>query len=270
MIRALLGVAGWPVGHSRSPAMHNAALAELALDWLYVPVPLAPARFEETVRALPASGFRGLNVTVPHKQAAAALADDCSAAVEAIGAANTLTFADGRIAAENTDAGGFLDALGESPAGRRALVLGAGGSARAIVWALREAGAAEVSVWNRTSERAAALADALEVRHVERPEPAELVVNCTSVGLGARVAPAEAAAAVGLDRLDPPSVLVDLVYGDEPSPLTDWATARGGRVVDGLEVLVHQGARSLAGWTGFEVSIETMRTAARSRPARTT
>ncbi len=105
MPRTLLGVAGFPVGHSRSPAMHNAALAELGLDWLYVPLPLPPERFAQTVRALPASGFRGVNVTVPHKEAAHELADELSTAAMAIGAANTLTFTDGRIVAENTYAG---------------------------------------------------------------------------------------------------------------------------------------------------------------------
>src|ERR671917_1503020 len=115
MPRTLLGVAGAPVAHSRSPAMHNAALAEMGLDWLYVPLPLPPERFEQTVRALPGSGFRGINVTVPHKLAAHRLADEHTDAARAIGAANTLTFTDGRIAADNTDAGGFLDALGGSP-----------------------------------------------------------------------------------------------------------------------------------------------------------
>src|SRR5688500_15384496 len=103
MPRTLLGVAGYPVSHSRSPAMHNAALAELALDWLYVPLPLPPERFAETVRALPASGFRGINVTVPHKLAAHAVADRHTDAALAIGAANALTFADGEIRADNTD-----------------------------------------------------------------------------------------------------------------------------------------------------------------------
>ena len=262
-LRALLGVAGWPVGHSRSPAMHNAALAALGLDWLYVPVPLRAEAFGRTVRALPASGFRGLNVTVPHKEAAAALADERSAAVEAIGAANTLTFADGGIAAENTDAGGFLDALGESPRGLRALVLGAGGSARAVAWALREAGAAEVSVWNRTPQRAAALAQSLDVRHVERPEPADLIANCTSVGLGGGIVTADAITALGLASTDPPGVLVDLVYGEAPSPLEGWVTDAGGRFVDGLEVLVHQGAGSLAGWSGQPAPVDVMRVAAR-------
>lgn len=266
--RTLLGVAGWPVGHSRSPAMHNAALAELGLEeWLYVALPLAPDRFEETVRALPASGFIGLNVTVPHKQAAARLADERSVAVEAIGAANTLTFADGRIVAENTDAGGFLDALGEPPRGRRTVVLGAGGSARAVAWALREADAAEISIWNRTPARAAELAGSLGVRHVERPEPSDLVVNCTSVGLGGGVGPDDALVALGLEGAEPPAVLVDLVYGEEPSPLERWVASGGGRFVDGLEVLVHQGARSLVGWTGRPAPVEVMRSAARRASA---
>lgn len=262
--RTLLGVAGWPVGHSRSPVMHNAALTELGLGgWLYVPLPLAPERFEETVRALPASGFAGLNVTVPHKETAARLADERSPAVAAIGAANTLTFADGRIAAENTDSGGFLDALAEPPSGTRALVLGAGGSARAVAWALREAGAAEVSVWNRTSHRAADVAGAVGVRAVDRPEPADLIVNCTSVGLGGGLATEDALAALALEGIEPPEVLVDLVYGEESSPLKRWVTGAEGRFVDGLEVLVHQGARSLALWTGRPAPVDVMRAAAR-------
>src|SRR3954464_2735710 len=148
-VPVLTAVAGWPVSHSRSPAMHNAAFAALGMDdWLYTRLPLAPELFAETVRALPESGYRGINVTIPHKQAAPALADSASDAARQIGAANTLTFADGAIEADNTDAQGFLDALGESLAGRSVLVLGAGGAARAVVWAAREAGASEVMVWN--------------------------------------------------------------------------------------------------------------------------
>ena len=120
----LTGVAGWPVAHSRSPAMHNAAFRALGLDgWLYVRLPLAPERFAEAVGALPSSGYRGVNVTIPHKQAALAVADSASDAAKQIGAANTLSFGDG-IEADNTDAQGFLDALGEPVTGRRALILG--------------------------------------------------------------------------------------------------------------------------------------------------
>ena len=271
--------------------MHNAALRELGLDWLYVPLPLPPERFAETVRALPGSGFRGINVTVPHKEAAHELASERSEAVEAIGAANTLTFGEGfgrdaesfdfgegfgrdaesfdftspgAIAADNTDAGGFLDALGSSPRGLDALVLGAGGSARAVVWALREAGAAEVSVWNRTAVRARALAAALAVRQVETPTRADLLVNCTSVGLDPATTRDEALEALGLAAADPPPIVVDLVYGPKRTPLAGWAQEGGARVVEGLEVLVRQGARSLELWTGRPAPVEAMRAAARA------
>src|SRR2546422_10264728 len=120
----LCGVLGYPVGHSRSPAIQNAAFRSAGLDWRYVALPIRPELFERTVRALPGSGYRGANVTIPHKLAALSLADSATAAARAIGAANTLTFGDEGIDADNTDAGGFLEALGESPAGRRALGLG--------------------------------------------------------------------------------------------------------------------------------------------------
>ena len=151
-----LAVLGRPVSHSRSPAMQNAALAELGLagEWSYEAIEVAPEGFEALVRSLAAEDFAGVNVTVPHKLAALAIADRASQAAGEIGAANTLSFNDGGIEAENTDATGLIAALPEPPAGRRALVLGAGGSARAAVWALRNAGA-EVSLWNRTPAKAA-------------------------------------------------------------------------------------------------------------------
>jgi shikimate dehydrogenase len=234
--------------------MHNAAFAELGLDWHYVKLPVPPELFERTVRALPGSGYRGANVTIPHKLAALALADTAQPAARAIGAANTLTFGDDGIEADNTDAGGFLDALAESPAGRRALVLGAGGAARAVVWALVQAGAADVSIWNRTAERADELAAAFDARSVRRPETAEIVVNATSVGLHDGTLP--------LDELGAPDVAVELVYGSD-TPFASWAEERGVRVVDGLEVLVRQGALSFKRWTGLDPPLETMRKAAR-------
>jgi len=261
-VKTWLGVAGWPVAHSRSPAMQNAALAASGLkDWRYLRLPLAPDVFAETVRALPARGFRGVNVTIPHKEAALALADVVSAEAGAIGAANTLTFAEGRILAENTDAGGFLDALGRDPRGLRVLVLGAGGSARAVVWALREAGAGEVSVWNRTTERAKGLAREFGVRHAERPEPVDLLVNCTSVGLDRSTTREEALEGLGLAGSEPPPTVADLVYSTGATPLIEWAERAGARVVNGMEVLVCQGARSLAGWTGRASPLDTMRSA---------
>jgi shikimate dehydrogenase len=258
----MLGVAGWPVSHSRSPAMFAPALAELGLDWRYVRLPLPPERFPEAARSLAASGYRGINVTMPHKRAAHDLADELTPAAAAIGAVNTLTYEDGRIEGDNTDAGGFLDALGADPRGWRCLVLGAGGSARAVVWALREAGAGEVAIWNRTAVRATELASELEVRHVARPEAADLIVNCTSVGIAGGVGEAEAVAAVGLDGVEPPRAFFDLTYAAEATPLARWAAAGGARVGDGLEMLVRQGARSLERWTGRTAPLPAMRAGA--------
>jgi shikimate dehydrogenase len=255
-LSTLAGVLGFPVGHSRSPAMMNAAFAELGLDWRYLHLPVPPELFVETVRALPASGYRGANVTIPHKLAAHELADELTEAAAAIGAVNTLSFEDGgRVTGDNTDAGGLIDALGDQrPAS--ALVLGAGGATRAAVWALREAGAA-VTVWNRTPERGRALADEFGVVSAERPADAELLVNATSIGL---------ASDDSLDALPlvDAGIVVDLVYGSEPTELVRWAERRGARVIDGLEVLVRQGARSLERWTGQRAPLNTMRRAASS------
>lgn len=266
MAPTLLGVAGWPVAHSRSPQMFAPALAELGLDWRYVRLPLPPERFAETARVLAASGYRGINVTIPHKVAAHDLADELTPAAVAIGAVNTLTYEDGRIEGDNTDAGGFVDALEADPTGWSCLVLGAGGSARAVVWALREAGAGEVSIWNRTPERAAELAGELGVRHAPSPAAADLIVNCTSVGIGRAPSEAEAVAAVGLDGVEPPATFFDLTYGAGTTPLARWADAGGARVVEGLEMLVRQGARSLERWTGRPAPLAAMRAGASFRP----
>ena len=254
-----LGVLGWPVAHSRSPVMHRAALAALGLEeWTYQLLPVPGALLEETVRALPGAGFVGANVTVPHKEAALALADSASDAALAIGAANTLSFSvDGEISAENTDAPGLIDALPIEVAGKTALVLGAGGSARAAAWALREAGAG-VSVWNRTPERAAALATELGVRAVANPGPAEVLVNCTTVGMGDAQPSKLPVAKLALCDY---GCVVDLAYGDGATALVSAARKQGVAVVDGLEVLVRQGARSLEVWTQRAAPLAVMREA---------
>ncbi len=249
---ARYGVLGWPVGHSRSPAMMRAAGLER-----YQLLPIPPELLEETVRGLPGAGFRGANVTIPHKEAALALADAATDGARAIGAANTLTFsAEGAIHADNTDAPGLLAVLGATPAS--ALVLGAGGSARAVVWALTQAGT-DVAVWNRTPERARTLG----ARVVAEPVAAEVLVNCTSVGLGD---PAAAFTDLPLtpDALADYATVVDLVYGDAPTALVAEASRRGLRTVDGLDVLVAQGALSFTSWTGRPAPVEAMRAAARA------
>jgi shikimate dehydrogenase len=252
------GVLGWPVAHSRSPQIHHAAYEALGLDgWRYQRLPVPPELFDETVRALHAAGFDGANVTIPHKEAALKLADSATDAATEIGAANTLTFnEDGTIDADNTDAPGLLAALPASPEGRDAVVLGAGGSARAAVWALKHAGAQSVAVWNRTAERAVELAAELGADAVAAPpDEGWLLVNCTSVGLDdpAAMPPVEPGGF---------AVVADLVYRAGGTALLNAAKERGARTVDGLEILVQQGALSLERWTGADAPIAAMRLAA--------
>jgi shikimate dehydrogenase len=258
-----LAVLGHPVGHSRSPAIHNAALAALSMEgeWSYEAIDVAPDAFEARVRAMPAEGFAGANVTVPHKGAALSLADELSETAREIGAANTLVFGGDEIRAENTDAGGLLNALPVSPAGKRALVLGAGGAARAVVWALlREE--AEVAVWNRTELRSRNLCEELGGEPVAAPDQAAygLIVNSTAVGLRGEDPFAE----LPLDPAGfaPGQIVVDMVYGQGPTALLRAAEAASASVVDGLEILVQQGALSLEIWTGCKPPLDVMRTAA--------
>jgi shikimate dehydrogenase len=259
-----LAVLGHPIGHSRSPAMQNAALAELGLAgaWSYEAIEVDPGEFEARVRAMPSEGFVGANVTVPHKGAALALADELSETAREIGAANTLCFGADGIRADNTDAAGFLDALPQSPGGAGALVLGAGGASRAVVWALVREGA-EVEVWNRTELRSRHLCEELGGRAVRDPDASayDLIVNSTSIGLRGEDPFEELPLSTG--SLSSRHTVVDLVYGEEPTALAAAAKEAGARVVDGLEILVRQGARSLRIWTGREPPLETMRAAAR-------
>ena len=258
-----LAVLGWPVDHSRSPAMWNAALAAAGLDgeFVYERLAVAPDAFAEIVAGLPAAGFAGVNVTIPHKEAALALATGAAADARAIGAANTLTFGQGEVRADNTDAPGLLDALGE-PAPRSALVLGAGGSARAVAYALRATGAA-VAVRNRSPERARTLAADLGVAAVDGPVAAQVLVNCTSVGLHDPAATFKELP-VNADDIGEYACVVDLVYRDGGTELLRQAERRGCRCVDGLEILVRQGARSFQIWTGRAAPLDVMRRAART------
>jgi shikimate dehydrogenase len=260
-----LGVLGWPVRHSRSPVMHRAALDALGLrGWSYQHLPVPPELFVETVRALGAAGFVGANVTVPHKHVALALADSASGAAREIGAANTLSFLpDGTIDAENTDGPGLIAALGGEQGGRSAVVLGAGGTARAAAWALREAGAS-VAVWNRSAGRAQALARDLGVAAIARPHTADLLVNTTTVGMDEGMSPAEALTTLALDSdlLTTYEQVVDFAYSAGQTPLLNSARQLGIPTVDGLAILVAQGALSFERWTGVVAPLGAMRRAA--------
>ena len=260
-----LAVLGHPVSHSRSPAMQNAALEALGLgDWSYRAIDAAPEAFEMTVRELAEVGYAGVNVTVPHKEAALALATEASEASQQIGAANTLVFEGKKIEAHNTDADGLLASLPDSPRGRRTLVLGAGGAARAAIWALRWEGA-EVEVWNRTAEKAAALCAELGGAAVTDPaqDSYEVIVNTSAAGLRGEDPfehlPLEP------DLFAESQTVVDMVYGERRSRLLAAAEKAGAATVDGLEILVQQGARSLEIWTGREPDLDVMREAATRR-----
>lgn len=259
-----LAVLGHPVAHSRSPAMQTAALAALGLEgqWSYEAIEVDPSVFEDMVRSMQGQGFAGANVTVPHKTAALELADEASTVAREIGAANTLLFDDGEIRAENTDAVGLLASL-PVPTRGEALVLGAGGAARAAVWALRGAGM-RVSVWNRTASRARELCGDLGARAEPEPEPSgyDLIVNATVVGLEDEDPFDSLPLAASSFREG--QVIVDMVYGDAPTALLRAATLAGAQTVDGLEILVRQGAESLRLWTGLDAPLDVMRVAARA------
>ncbi len=273
-----LAVIGHPVAHSRSPDMQTAALMELKLagEWTYGALDVAPEDFEATVAELSAAGeYAGVNITVPHKEAALTMADEASEGARAIGAANTLSFRDGQIVADNTDAGGLLRSLPAGIAGGRALVLGAGGAARAAIWVLGQGGegapdaegepttvpAFQVDVWNRTADRGATVAAELGAQTITDPDPTDyaLIVNTTAVGLAGE--DTFEALPLSPDSFVEGQTVLDMVYAEEPSALLAAAADSGALVVDGLEMLVQQGALSLRIWTGEEPSIEAMRTA---------
>ena len=258
------GIIGWPVEHSLSPAMHNAAFAALGLDWVYVAFPVHPDRVPEAVRGLAAAGCAGLNVTIPHKGAVIAVCSSVSPAVEAIGAANTLVpDGQGGFRADNTDAAGFARALDEQAPmrldGAEVLVIGAGGAARAVVFALRERGA-RVRVSNRTPERAAELGEPVPFTREALDAAAArsaLVVNTTSLGLhGPDVPPELPLSGIGVGQ-----VVADIVYRPGGTPWLAAAAARGARPVDGLGMLLHQGAAAFEQWTGQAPPVAVMREA---------
>ncbi len=292
---ALVGVLGDPVRHSLSPAMHNAALREMGLDWVYLALPVAAADLATVVRALEAIDCRGLNVTLPHKQAVAALADELTPLAERVGAVNTLVRrSEGGWLGTNTDVEGFLAPLrqGEVTAGGdlqggRAVVLGCGGSARAVVAGLVELDLASIGLAGRRSERLEAFRDSCGT-WAPRLEPlpwredpagvtplaealarADLVVNTTPVGMAGTTTAAAQACPLGpreLEALKPGSLVYDLIYTPRPSRLLLEARQRGCRVLDGLEMLVQQGAAALGLWSAAaDLPVAAMRQAALER-----
>ena len=263
-------VIGSPVAHSRSPAIHNAAFAALGLDWVYVAFDVAPGRGGDAVGAMRSLGLGGLSVTMPHKADVARAVDGLAPAAAALGAVNTVVrAADGRLIGHSTDGDGFVDSLragGIDPAGMRVTVLGAGGAARSVVVALAAAGARDVAVVNRTTGRAAEVAAlAVGVGRLGTAADvasADLVVNATSVGMGA-----DGSLPVDPTMLSARQVVADLVYQPLDTPLLRAARAAGAVAVGGLGMLVHQAGRQLTLWTGCEAPLAVMDAAARAAPA---
>ncbi len=259
------GVIGWPVRHSRSPQLHGHWLARYGIDGAYVPLAVRPEMLPTAVRGLAALDFAGVNVTVPHKEAALTLADSVDPTAARIGAANLLVVGDnGLIAASNTDGFGFLAHLRDTvaawtPADRPVTVIGAGGSSRAILVALADAGVPEIRLVNRTVSRAEQLARDLggPIRTLDWADRAgalqdvSLIVNTTTQGMA------------GQEPLDLPletapvdAVVYDIVYVPLETPLLGAARARGHPVVDGLGMLLHQARPSFAAWFGIDPVVD--------------
>ena len=271
----LIGLIGWPVEHSVSPAMHNAAFEATGLPWHYTLLPTPPGRIKAALTGLKAQGYRGANVTVPHKQAVMPHLDEIADPARAIGAVNTIIAQEGQLIGYNTDGDGFLAALREAgfePAGRSALVLGAGGAARAVVYALAQAGCA-VTIHNRTVQRAAQLAHHMQDAGVHAPVTwlpitatlsdldlarFDLLVNATPVGMWPQTD-----ASPWPETLPLPSrwTVFDLVYNPTETRLLAQARAAGATTVGGLGMLVHQGALAFERWTGHSPPREVMQAA---------
>lgn len=264
----LAGVIGWPVSHSRSPRLHGFWLAEHGIDGAYVPLAVSPDHLAAAVGALKLLGFRGANVTIPHKEAVLALCDGVSDEARRIGAVNTLVIgADGRLEGRNTDGFGFLANLraalpGWSAAAGPAVLLGAGGAARAIAVALLDSGAPEIRLVNRSRPRAERLAADLghhrlavadwEARGAALAD-ATLLVNTTSLGMAGQP-PLD----LDLAALPPRAVVNDIVYVPLETPLLQTARTRGHAVVDGIGMLLHQARPGFEAWFGLlpEVTAE--------------
>jgi shikimate dehydrogenase len=259
----LAGVAGWPIGHSLSPALHGYWIEEYGLDAAYVPLAIAPDEFAGAFKALPKLGFRGLNVTMPHKEAAFRLVDVRDETAESTGAVNTIVFEGNRALGSNTDVFGFAESLRDagvaSLASADAVVLGAGGAARGVVAALFSLGASRVYLVNRTAQRAHALAAHFGARVSVQGWDAlprllsttGLLVNTTSLGMAGQQ-PLE----IDLKAMRQ-GVVADIVYRPLETPLLAQARLQGLKTVDGLGMLLHQARPGFAAWFGVEPTVTT-------------
>jgi len=272
---ALYALIGSPVEHSLSPAMMTAAFDACAIDAAYLPFDVRPNALATAIAGLRALGARGFNVTVPHKEAVLPLLDELATSARAVGAANTVVIERGRLTGHNTDASGFVEALREAesdPMGAQAVLLGAGGAARAVAAGLARAGASSITIAGRAESRAEQAVSALGEVHAAPAWRATslassglcaadttLLVNCTPAGMQGGPDGASLVAGLALDALPVGAVVVDLVYGRRDTPLLAAARARGLRAIDGLTMLLHQGAAAFELWTGRAPPLDVMR-----------
>ncbi len=274
----LAGIFGYPIGHSISPAIHNAAFRRFGIDAVYEAWETTPDRLAAGVSALRGEKRLGGNVTVPHKQAVIEHLDEVDDLAARIGAVNTIVSQNGRLTGFNTDALGFINSLrseaGMSVAGLEVVLIGAGGAARAAAYALADEGVGELAIANRTAERAESLADEVGRTGVAASafgiadsqlfsacERADLIVNSTSVGM--LRGPAEGRSPIPASVISSGSVVYDMVYNPSDTPLLLDAAKAGARVVGGLPMLVYQGAAAWTRWTGREAPVEVMFAAAK-------
>ncbi len=257
------GIMGWPVSHSRSPAIHGYWLARYGIDGAYIPYSVRPEDGYDAIRMLPRLGFSGANVTLPHKETALRAVDEADPIARWIGAVNTVVAQpDGSLHGGNTDAYGFLEHLRASAPDWRpgvAVVLGAGGSARAVAAALVDAGASEVRLANRTAARAERVVEDIGGAMIPVPwsereaalDGAGLLVNTTSLGMAGGVA-----LEIALDALPDDAIVNDIVYVPLETPLLAAARRRGLAAVDGLGMLLHQARPGFAAWFGRDPEVD--------------
>ncbi len=271
-----LGIFGWPAAHSKSPQMHEAAAQALGIELRYERFEVAPDDLPDAIREQHDAGIDGYNLTVPHKEHVIPLLDEVATTARSIGAVNTVVRSDGRYVGHNTDAPGLVRALREAGialGGARVVVLGAGGAARAAVVGLSEAGVEAVTVLSRRPEQGAALTESL-ASHVDCPltagplaearrhfQKATLVIQATSATLASSPDPSGFAASLPLDSLPRGSAVLDMVYDPLKTSVLARSEARGLQIVDGLGMLLHQGAIAFEMWTGFEPPLDVMRAA---------
>ncbi len=271
-----VGIIGYPLGHTISPAFQQAAFDFCKIDARYVVWETPRETLAHRVQSMRGRDILGANVTVPYKEAVGVWLDSLSDAARQTGAVNTIVNRNGRLEGHNTDIAGFLRALKEQsgfdPAGKRVLLLGAGGAARAVAYALKGAGVASMTFANRTAERAQRLMDALDIGSISEAVPLEqdalhrhdgwdLIVNCTSVGMWHSAAEGQSPLPAGL--IPPGSLVYDLVYNPAETPLLREAAKAGARTLGGLPMLVYQGAEAFSLWTGREAPVQVMFDAAR-------